>query len=157
MRSASAINRERQEKMKTQGWPNSKSKPVNGGSEDGDGKDGGGIVVAIVTKKITGIIANDYRNNLRRYCRQRRARPPIQKEGAGPKALPDEEERGPQSKGGGRPSRWWWDGDFVEGFDGGGMFGEGKGKVDALVELLELWWLLWWWRWRRSWWRLRLW
>ena len=56
-------------------------------------------------------------------------------------------------------------------------FGEGKGKVEALVEFVEvvvvymkmeeeedegkeleeLWWLLFCWRWRRSWWRLRLW
>jgi len=29
---------------------------------------------------------------------------------------------------------------LVKAFDGGGIFGEVKEKVEALVELLELWW-----------------
>ena len=62
---------------------------------------------------------------------------PIQKEGTGPKALPDEEERGPQSQGGGRPSQD--DGMVVlwRGFDDGGFLEKVKVKVEALVELLE--------------------
>ena len=88
--------------METQGWPNSKSKPVNGGSEDGDGKDVGGIVVVIVTGKITGIIVNDYRNNHQRRCPTKGSSAPIQKEGTGPKSCQRRRTR-PQSKRRDRP------------------------------------------------------
>jgi len=36
----------------------------------------------------------------------------------------------------------------VEGFDGGGIFGEGKGEGGGFGGVLELWWLKW--RWRRK-------
>jgi len=68
----------------------------------------------------------------------------------------------------------------VEDFDGGGIFGEGKGEGGSFGGVLELWWFPWRWRrkkmkvrsWRScgggdeggveegedfSWWRLRLW
>jgi len=65
---------------------------------------------------ITGIIVNDYRNNHRRHCRRRGARP--------------------LAREGGRPWIWWWGVGLVKGFSGGGIFGEGKGEGEGFGGVL---------------------
>jgi len=114
---------------------------------------------------ITGIIVNDYRNNHRRCYRRRRARPPIQKEGAGPKVLPTKKSTAPNPKevaGLHKMMGWWFCEEvlmmvvFGEGKGEGGSFGGVVGVVVVLMEMEEeedegrelerLEWLLLWWR-----------